>query len=203
MYNTPTMSEAHSSPEIYGATKQESVAGGHYRDPDPNVVEWINSKFKDPDDNINATLMKAFEWAGIVKSIKEINGLMKPLEHTGVLPPTTSGDIPPEFPVNDVSQSDFMERREKELLIEFVEGDEVRNGLLNRVKNATARRRFFSEAEEADLILFIRNFRREAPEFTPAFRILRTMLGIMEPDNPKTAFNSKLPTETRSLAPAI
>lgn len=190
--------------EVIGNPESEpSVAGGYYRDPDPNVVEWINSKFMDPDGNIEATLMKAFEWAGIVKTIKEIDGLTKPLEHSGVLPPTTKGSEPPEFSVSTVPTSTFTDRRDTDLLLELQEGNDARNSLLKRVKNATVRRRLFSEEDDADLVRFIQAVRSESPEFTSAYRILRVMVGMINPEDPENTLKSVPPPETRSLAPDI
>ncbi|HEY5550023.1 MAG TPA: hypothetical protein VIK37_02390 [Candidatus Saccharimonadales bacterium] len=180
-----------------------SVTSGNYRDPDPNIVKWINNKFKDPDENIKATLMKAFEWAGIAKTKKEIDELAKPLEHTGILPPTARGDGPPEFKVIEDEPSEFMERREEELLLELQEGNDAHNELLDRIKNATVRRHLLSPEEEGDLVRFTQKFRQESPDFTPAFKILRVMIGMIQPEDPKNVIRSPIPPDTRDLAPDI
>lgn len=182
-----------------------SVAEGSYQDPDPKIVEWLNKRFKHPHENIEATLMKAFEWTGIVKTIKEINELAKPLEQSGVLPPTTKGLEPPEFTVNEEPTSEFTDRRDLEILLELQEGNDTRNSLLERVRAATVRRRLMDEQEEAELVQFIRGFRHEQPDFTPAYRILRVMVGMMPPEDPEKALskNTVLHPETVSLAPDV
>ena len=185
------------------AEPEISLASGVYRDPDPNVVAWINNKFKDPDDNVKATLMKAFEWAGIVKTIKDIDGLTKPLEQTGTLPPTTRGDKPPDFSVSTPHTNEFIDRREEQLFLELQEGNNSRNNLLERVKTAAASRHLYSETEEGDLVRFIQEFRKQAPDFTPAYRILRVMIGMIEPADPRNALKSTPLPETRTLVPDI
>lgn len=212
MYNACTMSEAdcrtiEQVDEIADTNIEEalsvSVAGGVYRDPDPNIVRWLNNRFKDPDDYLKATLMKAFETAGIVKTIKQIDELAKPLERSGVLPERDNGNGLIEQSVGEVAMSKFMNRREEELFLELQDGNDTRNELLERVKNATAARHLFGEEDEAKLVAFIQNFRKEHPDFTPAFRILRVMVGIVDPEDTQNAPKEMVPPETRTLAPDI
>lgn len=191
-----------------GATDNEavfsvSVASGLYRDPDPNVVRWLNNRFKDPNDYLNATLMKAFETAGIVKTIKQIDELAKPLERSGLLPEKRKSSDSREQSIGEVAMSEFMDRREEELFLEFQEGNDTRNELLERIKNTTAARHLFGEEDEVKLIAFIQNFRKQHPDFTPAYRILRVIIGMANPEDAQNAPKETVPPETRALAPDI
>lgn len=183
--------------EVYAQPPTEvDLEGGNYRDPDPNVVNWINQKFIDPQENIEANIIKAFEFAGVVKPLKDT---LRPLEYTGLMP---KGKTTVYAGVSQ-QRSPFMDRREEQLLDEFVSDDLARNQLLLGVKRLTASRFSYDEREIEELWAWGKEATKSAREMPPALRELTVMLGIRPPENPANAPSVAPPPLTRDLAPDI
>ena len=180
----------------------KSVSGGKYCDPPLSVVKYINERFTDPNENIQATLMKAFELAGIVKTIKDIRDTTQPLEQSGLLPTGPEGDKPPEYLSDPAQTSEFIDLRDEQLLLELQEGNDARNNMLLKVIETIERRSAYDGKQERELWEFRGTYmrRNEAPQ---AFRIIRVMVGIDPPEDPKNMLESKAPEVTSVLAPDV
>lgn len=185
-------------PEVSSCTEIGivDVALGVYKDPDPNIVKWINKKFTDPYENIEATVIKAFEFAGIIKPLKDTLG---PLEKTGLLP---RGNTPVYTGTQDGS-SPFMDKREEQLLDEFLTDDKIRNSLLLNIKRLTAERQTYQKDEIDKLWSWGKNKTKGAREMPAVLRELTVMLGIRPPDDPSIHFEDLSPPLTKDLAPDI
>lgn len=179
--------------------EQFSVTGGHYQDPHPNIVEWINNKFKDPQDNIHATVLKAFEIAGVIKKERDIKKLVKPLEKSGLLPTQTSeGEV--IYQVEQTSNSPFIDRREEQLFLEFQKGQDIRNQVLLTIMKKTSERLTLGPDEISKLRAEGRKFVGSHNFVPPVAKIIAVMVGIMSPQDPKNKPKSEAPPLTNEAA---
>lgn len=168
------------------------LTDGRYRDPDVNQVKWINDKFQDIDKNVEITLIKAFETAGIIKPLKET---LKPLERNGLMSP--------EVTRPGIEHSDFTEKREKQLLEEFLTNDAATNQLLNDIRRLTPVRRDMNEFQMKQLIEFRKDETKGGRAMPPTLQVLTVMLGIRKPEAEDAGYISGAPEETIELAPDI
>ena len=171
------------------------LTGGHYKDPDPNTVAYINKKCSDPEMNLTATLMKAYEIAGIVKSMSEIKGTVRALEKSGGLP------LEDTFETKDPTL--FTQKRDEQLLIELQEGNDTLNSVLTQVNEAVAIIKNYDRQQLDAVRLFGKNFLNRSHEVPPTLKILLVMIGLRDPEEPDMAMKSPAKSLTADLAPEL
>lgn len=176
-----------------------SVAGGEYRDPDPNVVEYINKKFRNPLENTQATLMKAFEHAGVVKTIKEIEAMTEPLERSGLLP-SDRKDSNSANKSKEPTTNEFTDRRDEQLLLELQEGNDARNTVLLKVIEMSNLRYTYGQDQTTELRAFGRAYTHKHHSAPPVIKITAVMVGITQPQDPNNRITSEVPELTREMA---
>lgn len=189
-----------SRPESLSSAELVSVAGGTYQDPPPHIVSYINKHFENPGDNLEATMMMAFELAGVIKTKKEIMKTTKRLERSGLLPTDVKDGEPPQYLVNPATNSEFTDRRDAQCLIELQEGNDTRNTLLLKVREMTELRASLHSDQVKEIVEIRRDYINRRVEFPPVHRIIAVMAGISQPEDPDNKPESRVPQLTRDLA---